>query len=337
MVAVREMCSAEAVLCAGVTARRSSIIRPWLRAMAVAVGILSGGMPALSYGQSQSTHRGLSSELVAKAEAGDVDAQFATAYLVLVRNLTDTTIPAVSDEKRAQATAVRYLQQAVDKGMADAEHLLGTAYLSGIAVAKDETHAKELFRLAAVAGNADGENALGQMLSKGQGGVQDDAAAAEWFEKAVAQGYKPAMVNLGFLYVQGRGVAKDEKKAADLMRTAAEGGLPEAQHNLGWMYANGKGVAKDMAEALRWYTAAAEQGYEPSQLNVGFIYAKGEAGGDVRGQLVAAVKWFALASLSDNATTSTTARKAIVYIAERQAPDIVTDGFSEAKKWGWAH
>jgi hypothetical protein len=52
---------------------------------------------------------------------------------------------------------------------------------------------------------------------------------------------------------------------------------------------------------------------------------------------VAAVKWFALASLSDNATTSTTARKAIVYIAERQAPDIVTDGFSEAKKWGWAH
>lgn len=337
MVAVREMCSAETVLCAGVMARRSSIIRPWLRAMAVAVGILSGGMPALSYGQSQPAHRGLSSELVAKAEAGDVDAQYATAYLVLVRALTDKDIPAVKDEEHARTTAVRYLQQAAAKGMADAEHLLGTAYLSGIGVAKNETHAKELFRLAAAAGNSDGENALGQMLSKGQGGAQDDAAAAKWFEKAVAQGHKPAMVNLGFMYVQGRGVAKDEKKAADLMRTAAEAGLAEAQHNLGWMYANGKGVAKDLAEAVHWYAAAAEQGYEPSQLNIGFIYAKGEAGGDVRDQLVTAVKWFALASLSDDETTSTTARKAIVYIAKQQAPDIVTDGFSAAKKWAWAH
>jgi hypothetical protein len=299
--------------------------------------LLIGAVPTLSYGQTKPSDRELSSELVVKAEAGDADAQYAMAYLILVRKLTDKTIPAVKDEAHARATAIRYLQQAVGNGRADAEHLLGVAYLSGIVVAKDVSRAKDLFRRSAEAGNPNGENALGQMLSKGQGGPQDDAAAVKWFEKAVAQGDKPAMVNLGYMYVQGRGIAKDEKKALELMRTAADEGLPEAQHNLGWMYANGRGVAQDMAQALRWYTAAAEQGYEPSQLNVGFIYAKGEAGGDLREQMVTAVKWFALASLSDDATTSTTARKAIVYIAKRQAPDIVTDGFSAAKKWGWAH
>jgi TPR repeat protein len=332
-----EMRSAEKARCARGGVRWALSARPRWATMLVAASVLIGAIPTVSYGQEQQAHHGLSSELVAKAEAGDADAQYATAYLVLVRELTDKDVSAVSDEKRAQATAVRYLQQAAGKGRADAEHLLGTAYLSGVGVAKDEKRAKELFRLSAEAGDSDGQNALGQMLTKGQGGEQNDAAAAKWFEKAAAQGHKPAMVNLGFMYVQGRGVAKNEKKAAELMRTAAEGGLAEAQHNLGWMYANGKGVAKDPAEALRWYTAAAEQGYEPSQLNIGFIYAKGQAGGDVRMQLVTAVKWFALASLSNDATTSTTARKAIVYIAERQAPDIVTDGFSEAKKWAWAH
>ena len=113
--------------------------------------------------------------------------------------------------------------------------------------------------------------------------------------------------------------------------------MPAAQHNLGWMYANGKGVEKDPKEAVRWYLLAADQGYGASQLNVGFIYAKGEAGGDVRGQLVDAVKWFALASNSPDKSISETAKKAVVYVAQRQTPDILTDGMDQAKKWAYNH
>jgi TPR repeat protein len=302
--------------------------------MLIAAAALIASFPAASYGQSRSS---LSTELVAKAEAGDSDAQYATAYLVLAREMTNDRIPSLSDGEKARATAVRYLQEAARTGRPDAEHLLGSVYLSGIVVPQDAARAKELFLQSAEAGNADGENALGQMLFKGQAGAQDDVAAVKWFEKAVAQGHKAAMANLGYMYAQGRGVAKDEKKALELTRGAAVAGVREAQHNLGWIYEHGKGVDKDSAEAVRWYAAAAEQGYGPAQLNVGFIYAKGEAGGDVRQQLVTAVKWFALASTSDDKSVSATARKAIVYIAQRQAPDILNDGVSEAKKWVWAH
>lgn len=321
---------------AGAIVRRLRGSTTWLQAMLIA-GSLVAAFPALSYGQSAPTSKGLSGDLVAKAEAGDAQAQFEAAYLVLAREQTDKSIPSLSDEQKAQATAVRYLQEAAKSGRADAEHLLGSVYLAGIGVAKDESRAKELFRRSAEAGDADGENALGQMLFKGQAGERDDTAAVEWFEKAVAQGHKAAMANLGYMYAQGRGVAKDEKKALELTRAAAVAGVREAQHNLGWLYEHGRGVDKDSAEAVRWYAAAAEQGYGPAQLNVGFIYAKGEAGGDVRDQLVTAVKWFALASTSGDETVRTTAKKAIVYIAQRQKPDIIADGVGEAKKWVWAH
>jgi len=306
-------------------------------ALLLAIGTAGFALPSTGHAQpAGATSKSAPKELVTKAEAGDPQAQYVLSYLVLVDRVTDV-VPSVKDEKQANALAVRYLEQAAATGYAPAEHLLGTVYLAGEGVTKDPVRAKELFRKAADAGNPDGENALGQMLHEGQGGVQDDRAAVAWFQKAVAQDHKAAMANLAYMYVNGLGIAKDEKKAVDLTRVAADAGLVEAQHNLGWMYDNGKGVDKNPGEAMRWYLKAADNGYAPSQLNVGFIYAKGEGGGDVRDQLVKAVKWFALASTSSDKTVSETAKKAIVYVAQRQAPDIVSDGVGEAKKWVWAH
>lgn len=275
-------------------------------------------------------------ELLQKAEAGDANSEFAAAYLILTGKLSAPLI-AAKDPQSADKMAVSFLTRAVAAGNAPAEQLLGTLYLSGRGVTKDPERARGLFQMAADAGNLDAQNALGQMLRKGEGGPQDYAAALSLFEQAAAKGHMPAVTNLGYMYANGIGVTQDLKKAVELTRTAAESGVTEAQHNLGRMYQDGVGVEKNPQEAVRWYLLAAEKGYTPSQLNVGFIYAVGEAGGDVRAQMVEAVKWFALASTSKEQATRDTGRKATVYVAERVPADVLTEGMDAAKKWAWNH
>ncbi|MDB5533103.1 MAG: Sel1 domain protein repeat-containing protein, partial [Hyphomicrobiales bacterium] len=237
------------------------------------------------------------SQLLASAEAGNVEAQYAAAVLLLFNGL-----PSVSElsqnPAKAEALAVRYLDAASLKNNAPAQYLLGTLYLSGRGVPADVARAQALFLASADGGNTDAQNALGQILRKGQAGKRDDKAAVSWFTKAAEQGNMLALTNLGYMYSHGLGVAKNEEKAIEITSRAAQAGVEEAQHNLGWMYQQGRGVPASSAEAMTWYLRAAERGYAPSALNAGFVYAKGEAGGDVRDQLVEAVKWFALAATS---------------------------------------
>ena len=126
---------------------------------------------------------------------------------------------------------------------------------------------------------------------------------------------------------------KDPTKALEMTRRAAAANVPEAQHNLGLIYYEGQGTAKSTPDAIIWYRRAAEQGYSSSALNVGFIYAKGQAGGEVRGQLVEAVKWFALAATSTDGRVRETAKKALAYVAERAPPDVMLDGSAAAQTW----
>ncbi|HEY4134317.1 MAG TPA: tetratricopeptide repeat protein [Alphaproteobacteria bacterium] len=272
-------------------------------------------------------------QLIASADAGNAEAEYAAAALILLGGMPSTAHPALLDPAKADALAVKYLVDASTKGNAPAQYLLGTLYLSGRGVTMDALRAKSLFTTAADAGNTDAQNALGQMLRKGLAGARDDKGAAAWFEKASSQGNMLALTNLGYMYSNGLGVPKDEKKALDMTVRAAAAEVEEAQHNLGWMYQQGKGVAQSTPDAVSWYRRAAEQGYSPSALNVGFIYAKGEAGGDIRDQMVEAVKWFALAGTSSDDAIRDTAKKAIAYVAERVPPEVMLDGSEAAQKW----
>jgi TPR repeat protein len=272
-------------------------------------------------------------QLLASADAGNADSQYAAAALILLGGMPPTANMALSDPAKASGLAVKYLADAAAKGNAPAQYLLGTLYLEGRGVTADVPRAKALFVSAAEAGNTDAQNALGQMLRKGLAGPRDDKAAASWFEKAAAQGNMLALTNLGYMYSNGLGVPQNEEKALDMTRRAASAEVEEAQHNLGWMYQQGRGVAQSTPEAVSWYRRAAEQGYSPSALNIGFIFAKGEAGGEIRDQMVEAVKWFALAATSSDAAIRETAKKAIAYVAERVPPEVMLDGSEAAQKW----
>lgn len=272
-------------------------------------------------------------QLLVAADAGRTDAQYAAAALILMGGMPATANRALRDRGEADALAIEYLRAASAQGHAPAQHLLGTLYLTGRGVGADPAKAKDLFLSAVSSGNTDAQNALGQMLRKGLGGTRDDKAAVAWFEKAAAGGNMLALTNLAYMHGAGLGVPKNEAKALELTMRAANAQIPEAQHNLGVMYYEGKGTAKSTPDAVAWYRRAAEQGYSPSALNVGFIYAKGEVGGEVREQLVEAVKWFALAATSAEDRVRETARKALSYVAERAPPDVMLDGSDAAQKW----
>ena len=153
-------------------------------------------------------------QLIAAADGGNAEAQYAAAALILRGGMPANGSAALRDPARVEALAVTYLKAAAARGSAPAQHLLGTLHMSGRGVAQDSSLAKKLFLSSAEAGNSDGQNALGQLLRKGAAGTRDDKAAVAWFEKASAAGNMLALTNLGYMHSNGYGVFKGPDESA---------------------------------------------------------------------------------------------------------------------------
>lgn len=131
------------------------------------------------------------------------------------------------DEARARAMAslvVDAVRRQADRGSAEAQFLVGTAFDEGLGVA------------------------------------EDPAAAIPWFEKAAAQGHTLAAHNLGNAFAAGRGVTADAAAAVRHWLKAGEQGDAVVQLRLGEAYERGTGVPRDLAQARRWYADAAGRG-----------------------------------------------------------------------------
>lgn len=175
------------------------------------------------------------------------------------------------DEKEA----IRWFTRAAEQGYAEAQHNLGVCYAFGKGVAEDKVESVRWFRKAAEQGIADSQNNLGIALQNGIGVKTDRVEAVEWFRRAADQNYPDAQTNLGFCYDNGIGVQKDEKQAFKWIVKAAELGHHQAQHNLGVYYESGKFVEKKPATAVKWYLKAAKQGNHLSMHNLAVCYFEG--------------------------------------------------------------
>ena len=102
----------------------------------------------------------------------------------------------------------------------------------------------ERVRAAAERGMAEAQWLLGVLYYRGRGVAQNYGQAARWFRSAANQGFAGAQTHLGLMYQHGRGVAQDDSAAAKCYRRAAEQGDVEAQTNLGGLYGEGRGVAQ---------------------------------------------------------------------------------------------
>ena len=123
----------------------------------------------------------------------------------------------------------------------------GLGILPCIGVAEDPREAVRWYRMAAEQGYAEAQNVLGDAYINGKGVAKDPREAVRWFEWRRSRGMRTAQYILGLAYSFGIGVAEDPREAVRWYRMAAEQGYAEAQNVLGVAYwFTGEGVAKDL-------------------------------------------------------------------------------------------
>ena len=116
--------------------------------------------------------------------------------------------------------------------------------------------AAEIWRPLAEKGDPAAQYLLGTLYVEGKGVERDDTTAFTWFQRAANQGDARAQYNLGASYVEGAGIQKSETDAAKWFLRAANQGMAFAQLNLALLYAAGKGVPQDNVEAFKWLSLA---------------------------------------------------------------------------------
>lgn len=177
------------------------------------------------------------SDLLARADTGDAEAQFWAATLY------DPLLPDVRFAKDGAVAAQWYAKSAAQGDMSS-ENNLGGLYENGLGVAPDTAMAAHWYRKAADQGDSSAENNLGRLYESGNGVPKDEAEAVRWYRMAADQGYAPAESNLGRVYEAGLGIAKDEATAAMWYAKAAQAGLANAQLRLGYLYESDGGSAR---------------------------------------------------------------------------------------------
>lgn len=168
------------------------------------------------------------------------------------------------------------LEARAEAGKHQSEFELGSLYLYGLGVQKDEAKAAKLFRAAADQGNKDAKRALGYLYWTGTGVTRDPLTAEGYLKEAAAENIASAQLLLGILYSSGDGkLEKSEDKAVALFQQAANQGLPGAMDKLAECLEKGSGVQQNPTKALEWYQRAADRGLWSSQQKLGEMYEQG--------------------------------------------------------------
>jgi TPR repeat protein len=193
--------------------------------------------------------------------------------------------------------ALQLLNDAAGRGDPDAQALLGSFYVYGMGVPRDDAQALAWYRKAAEQGHLEGYYNVGVLLQNGRGTAKDLAAAAEMYRRAAELGHTSAAFNLGVLYADGEGVARDDARALQWFRKAAEAGHAGATGYIGTFYLNGRVVPKDDVEAFGWFSKAAQLGDARAQTMLSVMLASGR-GTDK--DVTKAVEWLAKAAVGGN-------------------------------------
>lgn len=184
--------------------RRKNLIIAAVLGLAAAAAVLMSGGPSPEEARLAAEARARYAAALPRAEAGDVDAQFAVAEALrhgqgVARNLDE---------------AVKWYRKAADKAQVGAQYALGTLHEAGEGVPLDYARAAEWYRLAAnIGGQADAEFALARLYYNGRGVASDPDEAVTLFRKAANRGHAAAQYVLGTIYESGWNVQADPIEA----------------------------------------------------------------------------------------------------------------------------
>src|ERR1700722_2246259 len=210
-------------------------------------------------------------------ERGDPRAAFALFSLAARANIPEAEFRVGrcylegSGVPPSRADGVRWVERAAEKGYVEAQALLATLCLHGMApgfadagagaglfsgqtVAEpDYLSAAKWARRAAEAGSADGQAVLGFILTAGPETLRDLEEGNRWYEKSAAGGCPQGQ--LGYALVLARDTSRPGVQEALLRHLSqpADKGLATALFLYGMVLEGGVGVSQDRAAAAAFY------------------------------------------------------------------------------------
>lgn len=164
--------------------------------------------------------------------------------------------------KARYAEIVKELQSLSDKGVLQAQTMLGFLYRKGRGVTRDNSKAEYYYTQAASKNYPTAMFNLGTFLmDKGRLGE-----AEKWLLKGSEMGMRQAQYNLGQLYAKELS-PPNYREAFRWFRESAEKGHVEGQYNTCHMYSAGDGVTRNEVQAYMWCDIAARSGHGVAQSN----------------------------------------------------------------------
>lgn len=214
-------------------------------------------------------------------------------------------------------------ERGAQRGNAEAQFMLGTAYEYGHGVKQDGVEAVRWYRMAAEQGHPDAQFVLGGNYLLGERLVaKDPSEGIRWCRKAAEQGHRSAQVLLGKLYANSefppndtqealrwfsaafnassltQSIAKEHAEDLRWFLSAAHTGDSEVMLNVANIYgSSGRGVKQDYKEALHWYLMAADKGNEEAMCFLGHMYETAKGTSQDFGE---AMRWYRLAAEKGN-------------------------------------
>ena len=195
------------------------------------------------------------------AEAGETDA---------IVNLAVYTASGSGGLNKDPREAVRLFQLASDKGNEMAHLYLGTAYLTGQGIEKDEEKGIALLQKAAEAGIPAACYILGRHAEQ-----KADYAKAAGQYRAAGNAHPESLNRLGLLSFFGLGVKRSDVDALTLFLRAGDMGNASALNNAAFVLSHRDGEEPDWKSAAVWYGKAAALGSAAAHYNLGCLYSGG--------------------------------------------------------------
>ena len=150
--------------------------------------------------------------------------------------------------EQRDADAARWLRDAAEQGVNDAQNALGVMHAAGRGVPRDDAEAEKWFTKAAEDGLAVAQYNLGAVCAE----RGDDAEARSWFRRSTEESDPLAQSALGFLYAEGRTYRGERRR--ENRRALSESRSVRADS---FLYLT-DGREDDLKEAESWYRKAVE-------------------------------------------------------------------------------
>lgn len=164
----------------------------------------------------------------------------------------------LSSEKCDYKKAFEYATIAAEEDEKGGYIVLGSLYLNGWGVKKNEELALENYKMAAALGDETAMNQIGLIFLEGEQVKNDHEQAFYWFNESAKKGSDVGMFNLAYCYKNGLGVKQDEEVAAEWYKKAAELDYADAMYELGNYYQT---VLFDLDKSKAWFQKAADLGH----------------------------------------------------------------------------